>query len=64
MYEETKGTVMISSEQLSMVNWDFHVFLGIITTPMLVFRGSYEDFLRYTSIPVNNNNIWELKMAL
>jgi len=55
---------MISSEQLSMVNWDFHVFLGIITTPMLVFRGSYEDFLRYTSIPVNNNNIWELKMAL
>ena len=64
MYEETKGTVMINSEQLSMVNWDFHVFLGIITTPMLVFRGSYEDFLRYASIPVNNNNIWELKMAL
>lgn len=64
MYEETKGAVMINSEQLSMVNWDFHVFLGIITTPMLVFRGSYEDFLRYTSIPVNSNNIWELKMAL
>ena len=64
MYEETKNSFMINSEQLSLVNWDFHVFLGIITTPMLVFRGSYEEFLRYASIPVNNNNIWELKIAL
>ena len=64
MYEETKNTVMISSETLAMINWDFHVFLGIITTPMLVFRGSYEDFLRYIATPVNNNNIWELKIAL
>ena len=64
MYEETKETLIINSDQLSMVNWDFHVFLGIITTPMLVFRGSYEDFLRYTQIPVNKNNVWELKMAL
>ena len=64
MYEETKNTLVISSEQLSMINWDFQVFLGIITTPMLVFRGSYEDFLKYVTAPVNNNNIWELKIAL
>ena len=64
MYEETKTSFMINSEQLAMINWDFHVFLGIITTPMLVFRGSYEEFLRYIAAPVNGNNLWELKMAL
>lgn len=64
MYEETKGSVMINSEQLSMVNWDFHVFLSIITTPMLVFRGSYADFLHYAQIPVCEKNIQELKEAL
>lgn len=64
MYEETKDTVMISVEQLSMINWDFHVFLGIVTTPMLVFRGSYEDFLRYVMAPITSSNIVQLKMAL
>ena len=47
-----------------MMNWDFHVFLGIITTPMFVFRGSYEDFLRYLEVKVNADNIKELKVAL
>lgn len=64
MYQETKDSVMINSEQLSMINWDFQVFLGIITTPMLVFRGSYEDFLKYITVPVNGNNLWELRIAL
>ena len=64
MYEENKDTLLINSEQLSMVNWDFYVFLGIITTPMLVFRGSYEDFLKYVMAPVTENNIQELKAAL
>lgn len=31
---------------------------------MLVFRGSYEDFLNYILLKVNNNNIEELKKAL
>lgn len=64
MYEEPKEHFAISQEQLAMVNWDFHVFLGIITTPMLVFRGSYTDFLKYIQAPITNNNLWELKMAL
>ena len=64
MYEEVKTSFMINSDQLSMMNWDFHVFLGIITTPMFVFRGSYEDFLRYLEVKVNADNIQELKAAL
>lgn len=64
MYEETKEALLINAEQLSMVNWDFYVFLGIITTPMLVFRGSYEDFLKYVMAPVTEKNIQELKVAL
>lgn len=64
MYEETKDALMINGEQLAMVNWDFHVFLGIVTTPMLVFRGSYQDFLRYLQVPVTEAYIGELKEAL
>ena len=64
MYEEQTDILFINSEQLSMINWDFHVFLGIITTPMLVFRGSYVDFLKYIQAPVTENNLEELKIAL
>lgn len=64
MYEEQTDILFINSEQLSMINWDFHVFLGIITTPMLVFRGSYVDFLKYIQAPVTETNLEELKAAL
>ena len=64
MYEEQTDILFINSEQLSMINWDFHVFLGIITTPMLVFRGSYVDFLKYIQAPVTETNLEELKTAL
>lgn len=64
IFDEVKESMPLSIEQLAMVNWDFHVFLGIITTPMLVFRGSYTDFLKYVQAPINGNNIWELKIAL
>lgn len=31
---------------------------------MLVFRGSYEDFLRYAEIPINKTNINALKQGI
>lgn len=57
MYEETKNTMFMSEEQFRLANWEFSVFLGIITTPMLVFRGSYLDFLKYIEAPITDASI-------
>lgn len=40
------------------------VFLAIIVTPMLVFRGSFEDFLNYVQIGATKDNVDNLKGAL
>ena len=66
LYNEDKKTVMLnhsSIKQLSL-NMEFVVFLGIIMTPFEVFRGSYNEFLRYVEIDVNPDNRKELKRIL
>jgi hypothetical protein len=37
------------------------VFLGIIMTPLQVFRGSYSDFLNYVQVQNNKENRKKLK---
>lgn len=64
MYEEDKEKIIVDNESFKLMNWDFLVFLAIVTTPMLVFRGSYEDFLRYVDISITDNNLRMLKDAL
>lgn len=64
MYDEVREEMILSNDTLKLMNWDFMCFLAIITTPMLVFRGSYEDFLKYAGCNVSKNNIIELKNAL
>jgi hypothetical protein len=64
MYNEVKDVMVISNDSLSLINWEFMVFLALITTPMLVFRGSFEDFLKYVEVKVTSNNITLLKEAL
>lgn len=64
MYEEEKDSLPLSKESLKMINWDFMIFLAIIITPMAVFRGSFEDFLKYIEIPVNKKNLKMLKETL
>lgn len=54
----------VCKNDLSMSNFTFNVFLGLITTPMLVFRGTYSDFLRYIKITDNEENKTKLKKAL
>ena len=54
--EPVHNTGIIKND-LNMPNFTFCVFMGIITTPMLVFRGSYNDFLRYIEVNVNDQNI-------
>jgi hypothetical protein len=64
MYEEIKQEVVIGNETLKLMSWDFMVFLALVTTPMLVFRGSFEDFLNYVEVKVTDSNITHLKGAL
>lgn len=64
MYDEVREEMILSNDTLKLMNWDFMCFLAIITTPMLVFRGSYEDFLKYVGCTVSVTNVIELKKAL
>lgn len=64
MYEENKDELSIDGDSLHLMNWDFMVFLAIITTPMLVFRGNYHDFLTYIDIQPTENNMAALRRAL
>lgn len=60
--ENTKAS--LDQKSLKLINWDFVTFLTIIMMPLQVFRGSYEQFLRYAEINVTNENIQHLKKAL
>lgn len=57
MFLEDKEKLMINQDELSLVNWSFSVFLAIVTTPMLVFRGSNEDFLNYMGLKPSESNV-------
>lgn len=46
----------------SLIDWDFMVFIGIITCPLMVFRGTYSQFLDYVGIQSKSEqNILRLK---
>lgn len=64
MYEEVKDNFVIDNESFKLMNLDFHVFLAIVLTPMLVFRGSFEEFLKYAEINVTKENVLALKGTL
>lgn len=64
IYDEVRDDIVLTNDSVSLPNWEFLVFLAIVTTPMIVFRGSYKDFLRYVQIAVNDTNIQHLKEAL
>lgn len=64
IYEEKKDEIVLSEDSLKLINWEFTVFLAIMTTPMLVFRGRYADFLKYMDIKETEVNLTRLKDAL
>ena len=64
IYEEVKEDIILSNESMEFPNWEFLVFLAIVTTPMIVFRGSYKEFLQYVQMKDSENNLKNLKEAL
>lgn len=61
--DETR-TVMLSTKEARIMQFDFMVFLGIVMTPLQVFRGSYTDFLKYVQVQNSKQNKEKLKSAL
>ena len=64
LYEEVKDDILIDKQSLHLMTWPFLVFFAIVTTPMLVFRGSYEDFLNYVQLKVSKDNLEALEDTL
>lgn len=64
IYEEIRQDIILNNDSISFPNWEFMVFLAIVTTPMIVFRGSYKDFLDYVQVKNTDTNIMHLKEAL
>ena len=45
-----KEVLMSQQAFTDLIDWDFMVFLGIVTCPMLIFRGTAHQFLDYVGI--------------
>lgn len=64
MYEETKNEIILDGESMQLISWEFMVFLAIVMTPMFVFRGSYEEFLKYAGVKPSIQNVLLLQGTL
>lgn len=55
MFQEPPHDIFMTSD-LSLFNWDFHIFLAIVTTPMATFRGTIDQLLEYMAVPITDAN--------
>lgn len=63
--QDDTRTVMLSKSSLKhIMNMDFATFMGIIMTPLQVYRGSYADFLKYIEVNNTVSNKENLKNSL
>ena len=59
----SKGPGFMKSD-LSLPNFTFNVFMGVITTPMFVFRGTYNELLGYIGKPLGEDSEKALKNSI
>lgn len=64
MFEETKDAILMNKDVFTYENLEFTCFLGIVLTPMMVFRGSYLDLTRYIGLEISSENIERVKNAI
>lgn len=64
-FEEADKLIPLQKNEVAFVEWELLTLVGIMATPMCVFRGSYKEFLEYIEKDSSNlNNIVYLKGAL
>lgn len=59
-----KEVVMDKQLFTDLIDWNFMVFMGIVLCPMIVFRGTLDDFLQYVGVKVTAANKKLLKQSL
>lgn len=60
-----KEVIMDRTIFSELVDWNFMIFIGIITCPFITFRGSYKDFLTYVGVKnITADCINKLKKSL
>ena len=64
IYEEKQDSIVIGQDTIRLDNWQFFIFVTIVTTPLKVFRGSYKDFLSYMGTNISEENILTVQLAL
>lgn len=64
LFEEEDVQLMMQPDAINLQDWQFLVFIGIIATPLKVFRGNYKEFLKYLGLNGEKENIEKLKLAL
>lgn len=64
MFNEEKQEIALNNESLNLLNADFLMFLGIVSTPMGMFRGTPQDFLQYIGVKTSDENLEMLEDSL
>lgn len=64
LYKSMEQNIIPSSIAAGLLDLNFLVFIGIISSPMRAFRGSYEDLLKYLELKVNPENIQSIRASL
>lgn len=64
MFEEQEKKMLITSDSIGLMSIELISFLGIITTPMMVFRGTLIEYLQYLKLTVNDSNLQAIQQAL
>lgn len=64
IYQEARDFIILEKENLSFGDIVLAVVIGISFTPMGVYRGTYESFLRYLALDVTKSNVDRLKKGL
>ena len=64
MEVEKSEKMNVMKNDLTLSNFTFCVFMGVLTTPMFVFRGTHKDFLRYIQVSDSEENRGKLDRAI
>ena len=64
IYESKERNLIPMSSAVGLIDINFFIFIGIVSSPQQSFRGSYLDLLSYLEVKATMEDILEVKKAL
>ena len=64
LYQSLEKNFIPAKAAASLLDINFLVFIGIITSPQRAFRGSYLDLMKYLELEPNINNVETMRQVL